>query len=653
MAFGRDPHDEQPKPADLTADDEMTICILQIGHLSDGRREYPITFFNGDSGSPNEKTVEGWLKPPTDEIHGLVDALRRGEWTTSAVTVLGEGLYQHLVGNAAGQAWQDWANDQERDHVTLLKIEPAELRWLQWELMFNGHFVFARGRHGCVRLTSCDHRVGSRGGESPVEMWCRILVVVGEPPSDRLNIDEEIDKIWEQVAPFSPYCQVDVLDRPTPGELTDRLEEMRPHVLHFIGHWGITNNWIKQHFVRSPRLVVLSACAAAAGGATLSSDEAIADSFSASLADAFIEAGAAAVVAAHAEIDSDIAVSFTSHLYASLLEHGNVWRAVNFVRSRLAHNPDGSWAKPVLAARSAESAASVLPPRPTWVLRDGSPAWRHFADRTQKQRELCRLLSHPVDSGGAHGVLLTGETGTGKTSLLRSCLVTMNLKGYNYAHVEIDRDAVRTIGWRRLLHKISNQLNDSSDEQVRVAADRFTEQWPLSNAELSGAEEPSDRDTVEQIFKSFCGMLDVATSDRTLVIAIDPVFIDGYGIQLESLRTLGKHLLVPIASGHVGAARVVVVVDSALQDMSASVRNALEEFREAAAVPPIELRHFEVEPRWVFREFGARRGDWSDEVRTWWNNVGRELHPKSTLTPTTLWNFADLYDQLPGVGGGP
>ncbi len=204
--------------------------------------------------------------------------------------------------------------------------------------------------------------------ESPL----RILLVVSAPYDLGPVISDGVMESIEKFAETYPI-QVDSLNKPTIDGFLDKIEEIKPHVLHFIGHGqfnkvegngeialldtdGRSVRWVKDedfaeylvHMRSIPRLVFLHLCE---GGVVDF------DANYAGLAPQLIRAGIQAVVAMQYPISNDAAIIFSRAFYSTLAKGEPVdiaiWEGRFRITSSISKAYDSSvFGTPVLYMRS-------------------------------------------------------------------------------------------------------------------------------------------------------------------------------------------------------------------------------------------------------------------------------------------------------------
>lgn len=305
------------------------------------------------------------------------DWLRKGAINRrDELEVLGTHLYKGLfvpsVESFFEQALQDARTAGERLCIRLQFQKAAgELSSLPWEYLYypdtenRGGFFLSTD----VRLVLAHYVPLSDSGDStilePDRGMLRILIVTSEPadvgPTSASEVTEAIEKLTEKY-PIKTFY----LDKPTIENFQEKLQETKPHVLHFIGHgryrqtakrgeiallkrdgksvewcsdqsftgYFLTVNWF-------PRLVFLHLCQGALvredvslhGGSPFDSSEFIANF--AVFAPKLILASIQAVVAMQHPIANQAAIFFCRAFYRKLAEGEDVDDAVQAGRRQI------------------------------------------------------------------------------------------------------------------------------------------------------------------------------------------------------------------------------------------------------------------------------------------------------------------------------
>jgi hypothetical protein len=342
-----------------------------------------------------------------------------------------------------------------------LDIRPGPLRALPWELLrWGDDWAFTQPQlsiwRGPAPKAAGDHDAGP----------LRVLVVVCNPRDHRIRPDEEVALISGSLAKQVGKAFVEVLDGPDRTELSAAVGQLRPHVLHFIGHgmpriggnepqlwfnwllagqdpatatsWSLSASQLGQLNDWQPRLVVINACRLAndledpAGG----------------FADAFLAAGSRAVVSMQANVESPTALRFSELLYENL-GHFPLDEVVARARRRLSQEKGdtGEWAMPVLAARTDPAEALGVAQAPAAPLaqvgvRPEYAQLRDFLDRSTERRDAWWALDPEPQQAPSRPVLVVrgapvGGKPPGKTWFAHWCLLTYFLRGHRVTYVDL------------------------------------------------------------------------------------------------------------------------------------------------------------------------------------------------------------------------
>ncbi|WP_066362062.1 CHAT domain-containing protein [Herbidospora mongoliensis] len=515
---------------------------------------------------------------------------------------LGRGLYD-LVHDAALGPCQ----------TVYLDVRDEELRALPWELM-----IGPDGRRPFLTEGTC----WVRGAPQPspraeVLVPIRLLVVLGNTDDQALLAREEADAIRRSLRAHHGAWYVEVLDQPTPRQFFDRMDDVRPHILHFVGHSGIhpleglpmlefngpggssgvTADMILNSISEPPRLVVLNACRTAYGPAASIWD----------LADAF-HAGASLTM--RGDLPSRPAVVFAENFYDSLASGAGVGEAVRAARAVMFRESLPEWESPSLMVRRA--AEDVLPWR--FGVEDATAirlAELHaeVAMTVDRTAERWRLWGG-VDSDAPpyRALLVDGGSGVGKSSLVRSCLFTWRLRGCTAVYVDAGalRDG-RNVPWLEVVRALADSL------PPLAGAARFRHQLVHLRRGLRPPAGPLDPDDG--------GLWDAANESephlrealfealRSLLAEAGPMTIafDHLVLVPELADTLVRGLLLPVADGLTGDVSVIVAEDDD------RVLGGFADRAQRLRVEPWDRAQTEE----IFREFGARtnrpyQGGWKD-----------------------------------------
>jgi hypothetical protein len=298
--------------------------------------------------------------------------------------VLGQHLFEVLFSAAAVRTFIEGKltaarHNKRRLRIQLVFEDAPDLAGFPWEYLCfappsgRKHLYFLAMEADLVlsRFISLeDDRVRLREDSSQL----RLLVVVSEP------IDPELgpvlaDQVIEEVEKLKGRIEMTRLDQPTPDSLVTKLEEFKPHVVHFIGHGRfnvaekqgeialldadeVSAVWCSdkifaEYFVRSkecvPRLVLLHACESGKADGT----------HFAGMAPQMILAGVQAVVAMQHPITNKAAISFSKGFYTELAKGNPIDQAVQTARYKITLDEPRNWdsrvfGTPVLYMRSSD-----------------------------------------------------------------------------------------------------------------------------------------------------------------------------------------------------------------------------------------------------------------------------------------------------------
>ena len=284
-----------------------------------------------------------------DEWLSLGKMSRRREFTVFG-SLLYRTLFNEQVESFFKQSLADARNARQRLRVQLsFGKEGADLASLPWEYLYTpeGYFL---ATHVDLVLARYIPLTTARESLAPAKGPLHILVVVSRPLDLGSVISDPVIEAIEKLSEVFPVT-IDILNKPTIDNFLNKLEEVRPHVLHFIGHGQFNKDkkegsialldedegsarWVRdyefaQYFtnMRSiPRLAFLHLCE---GGVTDLHDD------FAGLAPHLVRAGIQAVVAMQYPISNNAAILFSQAFYRELAEGEPVDKAVQHGRWRI------------------------------------------------------------------------------------------------------------------------------------------------------------------------------------------------------------------------------------------------------------------------------------------------------------------------------
>src|SRR5262249_18139992 len=129
----------------------------------------------------------------------------------------------------------EWRRLRAEGTDTVLDPIAPELSDLPWELAWTGaEYVF-----GTAPEASRYHT--PRPADPPDREWpLRLLILLGAPGDLAVKGESEIRRIRADLLWRRHTVDIEVAVSPTAQNLADTLRAFRPHVIHFIGHGGIS-----------------------------------------------------------------------------------------------------------------------------------------------------------------------------------------------------------------------------------------------------------------------------------------------------------------------------------------------------------------------------------------------------------------------------
>ncbi|MEV7038328.1 CHAT domain-containing protein [Amycolatopsis sp. NPDC051061] len=529
-----------------------------------------------------------------------------GNADQAAITHLGLELRSLLTGGGLRPAW---AQGVER---VVLDIAADELAEIPWEFLVNQQdkTPFTRRRGAAVRA-----RVPYRHVLDEVDVPINVLVIVGDDDPTGVDAQGEIEAIYRGLR-GAPCCwHVETIVKPSERQLRDRFEDVRPQVLHFMGHghttpdgaalrvmaesgeWDLNARFVSRALGDNAdlRLVVLNACRTAAVTPAIRG-----------LVEGFL-AEASAVVSTQGDVTSPAAIVFAERMYRELAHGRAVDVAVAAARDDVQFAPElpeSAWGLPVL--HLADAPETILRHTKKWQLDEVVVRFDELAevaslvDRTAIRRDV-----HRRDSGL---ILVTGANKVGKSLVLRSYLLTKVVGGGSAVYVSL-------------------RANTSTEDFIREVvnqAGRWLDQWATGPCTetldaLSGAVtgpvtlgfRPEDAfQDVYPDYKILQALLRKLTERGPLVLVLDNLR------QVENLEPLFKGLLRPAALRQLGGVRIVAAIDPS--DLHGLVAEEALNPR-AIRVRPFRTKDAEMLARELVARIMPERID--DDVRDRWQQV--------------------------------
>ena len=523
--------------------------------------------------------------PTRAEMRAAVEELS----TSPIFEAAGRKLFDALA--SAGVA-EPWMGRHEAHERTFLELDES-LSDLPWELLRGTvpgkgpRRFFMHPPHAIARW----HRDQGRAlAESPV---LRVLVVTGERATGETSlVGQEIASIKRAFQACDQGAYLEVLEQPaTPDDLDRRLRELRPHVLHFVGHGGVSLYtghpgllfgpvksplwWWDTDAIFggfdglgwAPRLVVINACHSGQVG------DASRDISMASVAGAFARSGVLAVVGLQATVRQDLAARFSGAFYHQLADGKQVDRVCAEVRPALANfHRDGTgflrrdWALPVLSVacdprrvlpiHQVADRLRTCPALGVFFARKGpSP----FVDRSDQRRQVLSAFDPFADGERASPcVIVTGPEGTGKSWLSRRCSRDLAHAGAIVRHCDLSQGTGLTfVDVLRQIVAGDPQQPDSMIHQPLPAA-HFAD-FEARAAENAG--KLQDTAVIRRVGAAFRQGLLATAAGSSLLLVLDHLAEPGRGsVQPEEFKlSLLPELVKPVAAGTVDRVRLVLI----------------------------------------------------------------------------------------------
>jgi CHAT domain len=569
----------------------MEIIIIRISEPVDGETGYPMCLEEYHPGSGQSTVVTGTecllpdaLRTRASEIF---NELRGGGGNSSIRQRIGKELYRYLAETAAGQEWiKRWRECEYGSDVRLrayLDIKPEFLQRLPWELMMD--------ENEDAPFLSADHRpmrgdpnlVRGEAAASDV-LPIRVLVIVCDIDQDdvrpqdreRLAPQAELDAIHAALRQQPGMWQVEVLRQPAPEAISEALQAIKPQILHIIGEtYGSDDLALRlsrdQHeaeyfkirdlerIIRNrldypdrPRIFVLNACRTAEMTST----------------ERFRRLGTRAIVTNQAVVYGEPAIVFSQEFYHKLAETGQIDEAMRRTRGRLSAELRDyyDWGIPVLTVYG--DPATVI--RGDWeaiaakarglISSDDYDMVDLLVDRLDPSRKVWRRTD---GLRRKHLALITGQKKSGKSQLLRSCMLTWKLRGHPAILIDPEKNMSELEGGRihpgtreLLLHICDLLMIEFASSEVVVAALRTLK----AEAEKANYKLAGNSDAIHP-HQPLCGtlikILKEATIDRPLMLAFDRVD----EIWRKDLKgQIKDSLFDPITRGRAGDTYVVIAI---------------------------------------------------------------------------------------------
>ena len=559
---------------------------------------------------------------------------------------VGRFVYALLARGAVRKAWQALRDAGPLRTVIDIGSDKAlaTLHRLPWERALDDDDNFLALRLGQPWL----RWAGSPGAPAEADWPVRILIAqCAEPDAaaqaagarTQIAADAELHALERLFAsPELRYdVEYDVLEQPSPAEIVAACAEVRPHVLHFIGHgqgqgsaerhalslWqGVTAADVAQGRLagyvdwkladirvqlgdRAPRLAFLNACRSSAGAAEPAPV--------ANVSQAFMRAGAVATLGMQGEVAGDLAQVFAVEFYRALIGQGgqdidaavlSARRAMSGRRPNASVTGDADWAYPVLALRVPPH--QVLPRMPR---QQESAMAERFVARLSQRRQAhaaIRCCAKTTAQWSQHMMVVVGEGRSGKSHLAHWSAQACKRAGMTVVQVKFAGQ--EKLDWLDALRLMRDGRRRRAGEPPSMhatwalAAAAFRDfnwglnrrQQGLSTFEPAPAGGVADAglglsacpDLPETFMAdtmvSFCDALAASAPAGGLLLELDQL----EGLERGAFRsTLLPGLCKPVAEGRIHGVRLMLVLSQAQYD---DCRNELDALR----VPIVQVPYF-------------------------------------------------------------
>jgi hypothetical protein len=449
---------------------------------------------------------------------------------------LGQELYD-LVAPALDAYLQ--ARAASRPVRLLLNIQDDGLRKLSWELMVKNNIaLFWNPSFPICRLRS----FGQGGGEQLSERdWpLRVLIVVASQENDpAVDAEGEVSRIVDAIVPHEGGIDWKLMKRPKHERLVEELEQFKPHIFHFIGHGGLSHgssilklfdpddnnnfNWDVITLgndltgrVKNLRLAFINACRTSE----------VAQVGLWTMTDAFLDAGASAVIGTRAEITGTAAARCAGAFYEELFKDLAIDVAMARARQQIGMIKLRDWAVPCLELRLPPpdlfSSCMTLHPDPDEIKRY---FWRvrKYVGRQDISRKAWqeRLVEKK------RLAVIRGVKGVGKTAAAEMLLERCLLADHVVRYVDMEqRGDEENLGKSNYVHLMRATLQGDPNP---FSLQPHTEPFP--DAALNAFEDlletlgvdpnKSKGKDVDRLFEGFRKIAEEAYPDKPILLVYD------------------------------------------------------------------------------------------------------------------------------------
>jgi hypothetical protein len=574
----------------------------------------------------------------------------------------GQVLADRFRDALVGSEWSTFCKaNSAAGTLTYLDIEPAELQPFPWELILSDSDHRPNGGRP-IRLFPADLKYRIVRGRpqdaarANTSIPLRVLVIVCDVASPA-GAEAEIDAIYVGLRDQPGVWQIQVLRQPSWEELTAMSAKFSPLVLHFIG--DTTENDPVAYRISSQNLTLsaeqIARLAKRRNGAA--SVLILNGHRTAYMAPAsyFHDYGVQAILAMLTEIPSSANWRMMEALYTELAKTGSVIEAVGAARYELWNTPEDTydWARPVLTVYGHDHDI-IYPNLPDKAREEKAlrskrgPAW--MADRVDKHWLIWGGQPDQLaDQARKRLIVVSGTEGTGKTQLVRSCLLTWELCGVR--GIVVDLKEPDPMDPRRVKASPQDTLRRICHELEVKFKDKLLGDLVYTDLVLFGKDLRQQMDDLEMYTDACRRMQDILRrirsalpSSQHLILTLD--HMEQIMEDPETLEPILKNnFLLPLAQGEVDGLYTILIYrkNPAINPLASSRNRELWEQN----VSSVSVDLFPPGPAAVAvgREYLARR-DGRAARSEWVERLSRDTRLNTVpWPPVVLKQIYDEYQQ--------
>lgn len=465
----------------------------------------------------------------------------------------------------------------------VLDLRPAAIRDLPWELLqIDGLPWFSRD------AVCRGHALGAPAVEASSQPWpVRMLIVTGTADT-AIEIPEELDRIQDALLACDADVDLEILRQPTLAQLRKRLDDLKPHVFHFMGHgrveesngafetylaldtaggverWTFDNIAFDLRAVPDLRLAYVNACRTGTPARNAAW----------SIGEAFLRGGARAVVCMLADVAGGTAGRVAAAFYAALATGKAVDAAMAAARGAVGNVRVREHYAPCLEVRGAPQHVLAIGagiPAPHRAQVTAMPDFREvprWVDRRPERRETwARMAAHPTNL-----LVVTGEPKIGKSAVARMLMQRCCLCQHHLRYIDMDgradwsyldvlraiRDGIPSLDPSRPtgpLRPLAATAFEAFDRQVDAALGVGREGVASPEPATDASKQAS---ILRPLFNAFASALAEASAARPLVLVFDHV--DMMPVEFDILK---QHLFDRYVGTASHAVRLALILSNA------------------------------------------------------------------------------------------